>query len=139
MDDDIAFKATIARLRRDGVDVTRSDDVGMRGREDSEHLAFARSVNRTVVTGNQGDFLRLRAEWVAAGHTHSGIVILDRQLSIGEQMRALGRIREQFTQESMANACLFAANWLQDQPPLPPDLALHVVRLVFPLGGPEVR
>jgi hypothetical protein len=114
MDDDIAFKATIAGLRRRGVEISPSDDFGMRGRPDPEHLAFAQSVGRTLVTGNKGDFVRLHSEWGASGQSHAGIVVTSRRLSIGNQIRALNRIRMEFTQESIANHLLFASSWLQD-------------------------
>lgn len=56
------------RLRRVGIDVTTTDDAGLKGAEDPDHLRFASSQGRVTVT-NDRDFLRLHSR----GFPHVGI------------------------------------------------------------------
>jgi predicted nuclease of predicted toxin-antitoxin system len=56
-------------LRRRGVDVTISPDADLLSAPDQEHLAYALSAGRVLVTHDR-DFLRLAAQ----GVEHSGIV-----------------------------------------------------------------
>jgi predicted nuclease of predicted toxin-antitoxin system len=68
IDTDIALA-----LRRHGVDVTTTNEVGLRTRGDDEHLTFATRERRVIVTDDP-DFLRL----AATGIDHPGIVICHR-------------------------------------------------------------
>lgn len=54
-------------LRQRGIDVESVGAAGRLGATDAEHLEYARSVGRVVVT-QDADFLRLHAE----GHEHAG-------------------------------------------------------------------
>jgi predicted nuclease of predicted toxin-antitoxin system len=72
-------------LRRRGIDVTTTPEVGLRGAGDDAHVAFALSEGRVVVT-NDADFLRLHRQ----GVRHAGIAFTRHGLrSIGELLRAL--------------------------------------------------
>jgi predicted nuclease of predicted toxin-antitoxin system len=68
-------KAVADQLRARGVDVVRCQDVGMAHADDLPHLEYAAREGRVVVTGDR-DFLRLNAEWLAAGREHAGIVYI---------------------------------------------------------------
>ena len=56
-------------LRLRGIDVTTASDAALLGASDAEHVAFARSQGRVIVT-HDDDFLRLHAESIE----HAGIV-----------------------------------------------------------------
>jgi predicted nuclease of predicted toxin-antitoxin system len=72
-------------LRRRGIDVTTTADVGLQGTTDEEHLAFARAERRIIVT-HDDDYLRLHQRDIS----HAGIAYCRQQTqSIGEMLRAL--------------------------------------------------
>jgi len=81
--------AVVAGLRRRGVDVLTTQEAGMLGASDREHLAFAADDGRIVVTQDD-DFLRLHA----AGTKHSGIAYAPHQMSIGAIIRGLMLIHQ---------------------------------------------
>jgi hypothetical protein len=63
-----------AGLRRRNIDVTTTADVGLLGATDIEHLEFAASSGRVLVTQDD-DFLRLHAQGIA----HTGIAYCQQQ------------------------------------------------------------
>jgi predicted nuclease of predicted toxin-antitoxin system len=84
-------------LRQRGIDVTTAASAGLASASDSEHLEFALSSGRVLVT-QDADFLRLHAE----GNSHAGIVYCRQQSrSIGEFLRFLLLIQTSLTQEDM--------------------------------------
>ncbi len=52
--------AVAKALRQHGVDVTTPSEVGLRQASDLDHLEYARTTRRVLVTGD-ADFLRLHA------------------------------------------------------------------------------
>ena len=90
-------RAIATGLRQRGVDVTTTPDAGLRGAVDENHIAFAISKGRVVVT-KDADFLRLHA----AGVEHLGIVYIPSgPLSIGAIIRGLILIWEIYEPEDM--------------------------------------
>lgn len=78
----------VAGLRRRGVDVLTPHEAGMRSKSDEEQLAFATSLNRTMITKDD-DFLRLHAQ----GIEHQGIIyITTPDATIGALVRGLSFI-----------------------------------------------
>jgi len=77
-------KAIAVQLRNRSVDIVRCQDVGMDDADDIEHLEYAASQGRTVITGDE-DFLVLDAQWSRSGKHHAGIIHLppDRKDAIG--------------------------------------------------------
>jgi predicted nuclease of predicted toxin-antitoxin system len=72
-------------LRRRGIDVTTTPEVGLRGARDEDHIAFALPETRVIVTKDP-DFLQL----LRAGVPHAGIAFTQHGLrSIGELLRGL--------------------------------------------------
>lgn len=83
--DEHVSPAVAEGLRRRGVDVTTTQEIGLRGSQDSDHLAFALSQQRVLVTHDR-DFPRSHA----AGVQHSGIAYCYQQkYSVGDLIRAL--------------------------------------------------
>lgn len=100
IDEDAMASTVVAGLRRAGIDVLTAEEAGNRGIADEAHLTFATSRNRALYSFNRRDFARIHAEWLRAGKSHSGIVLLtDRRASIGYQIAelatSLGREREE--------------------------------------------
>jgi predicted nuclease of predicted toxin-antitoxin system len=86
-------------LRRRGIDVTTTADMGLQGTRDEEHLAFARAERRIIVT-HDDDYLRLHQR----GIPNAGIAYCRQQTrSIGEMLRALVLIWAVLTPEEMEN------------------------------------
>ena len=84
-------------LRLRGVDVTTTRDAGLIGAANEEHLAFAASQNRIVVT-HDDDFLKLARQ----SALHPGIVYSHpRRCSIGRLVHGLVALWRSRTRESM--------------------------------------
>ena len=89
-------------LRLRGIDCTTSREVGLLGASDAEQLAFATSQQRTLVTTDE-DFLAL-----APRHPHAGILYWHQERrSIGEVIRRIVRLWEQYTSEAIRNQVMF--------------------------------
>ena len=89
-------------LRYRGVEVVTLDEANMLGARDEEHLAFGREENCVLVT-HDDDFLRLAAE----GVSHSGIVYVPRDRTIGDMVRRLKVLARVFSEEDTKNRVEF--------------------------------
>ena len=89
MDDDTGLPALVSQAAVQGFVALRSDDVGMRGRADEDHLAYAAQRHLMLVTCNGRDFRRLHENWLADGRSHSGIMIVNQSIALGERVRVL--------------------------------------------------
>jgi predicted nuclease of predicted toxin-antitoxin system len=89
-------------LRGRGFVATTTRDEGQLGKSDAEQLAFAISLGRTLLTHNRTDFEALAQEYTAAGRTHYGIILAQRQPSY-ELLRRLIRLLNQVTADEMEN------------------------------------
>jgi uncharacterized protein with PIN domain len=84
-------------LRRHGVDVTTTPEVGLRTRGDEAHLDFARSTRRVIVT-HDADFLRFTSQTAE----HWGIAYCHRTArSVGDLIRGLILIYEALSPDEM--------------------------------------
>jgi len=87
--DQHVHSATVAGLRRRGMDVTTAQQRGQCGVDDEILLAGATADGRLLLTYDT-DFLRIHAEWLQSGKTHAGIVFWHgNQLPIGEAIRRI--------------------------------------------------
>jgi hypothetical protein len=112
LDEDSGDLDVVAGLRRAGVDVVRSADVGMGGATDEEHLARAASLGRALVSANVRDFAKLHGEWARNGRPHAGLVLVTQQrYSKGELVRRLLALESARTASEMRNAVEFLARW----------------------------
>lgn len=112
LDDDSGDTAIADGLLADGVDLVRSADVGMRGRQDEEQLELATREGRVLVTANRGDFLRLHRDWMRAGRSHAGLVIIIQgQFSVGERLRRFRSLLEGRTAAQMTDAVEWLSDW----------------------------
>ncbi len=97
-------------LRKRGFDVEHAQEIGRKGKSDADQLAYAVKQNRCLVTFNVKDFVLLHNDYVMKGREHWGIIV-SKQLPIGETMRRLLRILNQFSQKSIKNRLLFLKNY----------------------------
>jgi hypothetical protein len=98
----------IAGLRARGIDVLTVVEAGLIGQDDEEQLTFAAQSNRALYSFNVGDFCRLHGEWLKAGGSHAGIIVVPRQrFSVGEQLRRLLQWIDATPAEQMANQLVF--------------------------------
>ena len=95
--DENCSKAIAGGLRRRGIDVTTTPDVGLMGAIDEQQVAYCRAEGRVLFTQDQ-DFLRLDA----AGVRHVGIAYCVKDTkSIGEIIQCLVLIWEVYEREEM--------------------------------------
>jgi hypothetical protein len=90
--------AVVTGLRRRGVDVLTTQEAGMMGASDEEHLALAMREGRIIFTQDD-DFLRLHA----AGINHAGIAYVHQRTSVGDIIRGLMLIHQVLTPGDMRN------------------------------------
>lgn len=84
-DEDSMEKNLMRALRTRGVDVLTPAEAGMVDRADDEHLDFATESRRVVLTYNVKDFFRLHKEYLSAGASHAGIILVrQKEYSVGE-------------------------------------------------------
>ena len=84
-------------LRLRGIDVTTTNDAGLIGATDEEHLAFALSENRVVIT-HDDDYLKLHSQ----GVPHAGIGYCDpRRRTVGGLIHGLVGLWRNRTREEM--------------------------------------
>jgi predicted nuclease of predicted toxin-antitoxin system len=90
--------AVVRGLRHRGVNVLTTQEAGMLGATDEEHLALASREGRVIFTQDD-DFLRLHA----AGVEHAGIVYARQQTGIGEIVRGLMLVYQVLEPDEMKN------------------------------------
>ena len=104
IDEDAMSAALTRALRARGSDVETAQELGMRGIPDEVHLEYAAGQGRTLFSFNRRDYFRIHVEWLAAGRSHAGIVLLGRRTyDIGHQLRGLISIAETRGQGGMAD------------------------------------
>jgi hypothetical protein len=84
--DEHVKSAIVEGLRRRGMDVVTAQERRQRQTEDAVLLESATADGRLLLT-NDTDFLRIHAEWMAAGREHSGIVYWPQGRTISEVIR----------------------------------------------------
>ena len=99
--------AVIRGLQRYGWDVVRALDVLPEGSPDRAHLERATGLGRVLLTTDQ-DFLRLNAEYAAAGRAHAEIVFWkQRAWGVGEVVRRIVAYGAALRKGSPANTVKF--------------------------------
>ncbi|MCC7366735.1 MAG: hypothetical protein IT303_20425 [Dehalococcoidia bacterium] len=87
-------------------------DAGIEGAPDDVHLTFAAATGLVLVSSNIRDFPRIHAEWLGAGRSHSGIIIIVQQkFGVGEQLRRLERIAGTIGQAGMVDRLEYLSSW----------------------------
>ena len=95
--DENCSQAIADGLRRRGVDVTTTPEVGLLGALDAEQLAYCRTEGRVIFSYDE-DMLRL----AAAGVEHAGVAFCQqRRRGIGDIVRALVLLWERLEPDEM--------------------------------------
>ena len=101
--DENGHRAIAEGLRRRGVNVTTTPEVGLLNAGDDEQLGYALQQGRVIFTQDR-DFLRLHA----AGEPHPGIAYCDKDTkTIGEIITMLVLIWEIYEPDEMVNRVEF--------------------------------
>lgn len=104
--DEHVKEAIVDGLRLRGMDVVTAQERGQRQKDDEELLETATAENRLLLT-NDTDFLRIHAEWCAAGRDHAGIVYWHQNLNIGAAVRGVAEYAENTSPADAANMVKF--------------------------------
>ena len=111
-DEDSMDTVLVRALRVRGFDVLTAQEAGMVGRTDADHLKFATAERRVLCTFNVGDFWALHGEYLLAGRSHAGIVLMPQQrYTVGEQLRRLLRLAATLSSDAMVNRAEFLSAW----------------------------
>ena len=78
-------------LARHGFDCLTTQQAGNDRASDEEQLAFATAQSRAILTYNIRDFAPLHEKWLAAGRSHSGVIV-SRQLGARQYGVLLSRM-----------------------------------------------
>jgi predicted nuclease of predicted toxin-antitoxin system len=100
-----------AGLQRHGIDVTTARDQGKLGVDDEEHLAFAFSQGRVLVTHDVADFAEMHRRWLATGKQHGGIAVSN-VVAPGVLFRRLLRLCESASQTEAAGHFIFLGQFV---------------------------
>jgi hypothetical protein len=112
LDEDSLTRALVRGLRAQGVDVVTAAEAGTVSLKDEEQLSFAAQQSRAIYTANLTDFVRLHGVWLRAGRHHAGVIVLtDQRTPIGVQIRALVRLVNTHSLETMRDRMEFLSNW----------------------------
>jgi hypothetical protein len=112
LDEDCARRALVSALRMRAADVLTPAEAGMVEREDADHLDYATSEGRVLYSFNVRDFPRIHTEYLSQGKSHAGIVIGQRGISVGDQMRGLLRLIAMRSAEEMIDQLEYLSAWL---------------------------
>lgn len=76
----------------------------MKGRDDTDQLAYAVQQGRAIYTFNVGHCCQLHTNYLSKGINHSGIIVTPRQrYGVGEQLRKLAALVSAKMAEEMQN------------------------------------
>ena len=87
-------------LRSRGYDAVSAYEVGNEALSDEEHMAFAASQRRALLTCNAQDFTPIYEQYWFAGTEHAGVMVSE-QLELGEMVRRVLVLLDTVTAEEM--------------------------------------
>ncbi|HUP27766.1 MAG TPA: DUF5615 family PIN-like protein [Chloroflexia bacterium] len=112
LDEDTMDKALVQALKVAGIDVTTTEEAGLRGCTDEEQLRFAASEQRVLYSFNVRDFYILHTTFLTQGLVHAGIILgAQKSYSVGEQMRRLSKLAASRSVEEMRDRLEFLSEW----------------------------
>ena len=88
-------------LKKRGIDVITARDAKMLNKDDDAQLLFAKNQKRLLVT-HDPDFLKL-----VNNTTHTGLIFLTQQLSIGEAIDAIEHVYLEYSADDLVDIVLF--------------------------------
>jgi predicted nuclease of predicted toxin-antitoxin system len=119
-------------LRRRGFVAQSAIEIGMIGRSDEEHLAYAADHAMAILTFDQVDFVQLAQQWAAAQREHAGIIISpqlgSRQMS--QLLQSLSRLLDTLTADELHNQVVFLQQFGAHRPRIAETRAEYEAGLV---------
>jgi hypothetical protein len=81
---------------------------------DETQLAHATQQSRVLYSFNVADFCRIHAEWLAAGKSHSGMLLghQRKRYPVGTQLRALLKLSAHFETADMRDRLEYLRDWV---------------------------
>ena len=105
LDEDVHLSVAIA-LRKRGFDVVHVQEVGRKGKTDTEQLRYAVENKKCLFSFNVKDFVMLHNEYIQNEKDHFGIVV-SKQLAPGEIILKISKILLLCSSQSIKNQILF--------------------------------
>ncbi len=106
LDENVNLHLTTALIQR-GYDSTHALTEGNRKFADEQHLQFATTSGRAVVTHNFADFLRLHMEFAQRNEHHKGIILISVR-SLSELLTRLCSHLDSFAPDQQRDNLLWA-------------------------------
>jgi hypothetical protein len=107
-DENVQDRVLLQLLRRSEVNCLTSNEADKGAASDQEQLAFATRSSRTILTFDRVDYQRLHGDWMRAGRSHQGIIIVtSAYVSTVDLYSQLMRLQAERSAHDMANAILF--------------------------------
>lgn len=97
-------------LKRRGLKAYTTPEKNNRGLKDREQIEAATNMKASLLTHNLADFPRIHYELMEEGISHFGIIVA-KQTSIGEIVRGVLRIADEFNRNEMRNRLEYLSNW----------------------------
>lgn len=105
LDEDIHLSLGDA-LRKRGFDVLHAQEQNRKGLSDQAQLTHAVWEQRCLFSFNVKDFVVLHNAYLEQGLLHEGIIV-SQQIPIGESLRRLLRMLQQYSQDEIKNRLIF--------------------------------
>jgi hypothetical protein len=94
------------------LNVVTCREAGRLGFDDAAQLEFSTSLGRVLYSANVRDYVRIHWDWVRSERQHSGIIVCNYQeWSIGEQIRRLTQVTEQYSAEGMTSKLMHLSSF----------------------------
>lgn len=108
--DEDVYGSVMVALRRAGIDISSTPELGRRGQSDESQLEWASVDGRVFFTFNVAHFAELHTAWLRQGRHHAGIVVSS-QRPIGDTVRCLLHLFNTLDAESMRDRIEFLSHW----------------------------
>ena len=92
------------------MDLVTAYETGLVRMPDEEHLAYATSVGRTVLTFNVRDFAKLHTQYLSTGRHHAGIIVSD-QAPVGVLVRRLLKLMSARSTVDLRDEMVYLSTW----------------------------
>lgn len=109
LNEDIHIKLVKA-LRLRNIDVFSTQEYGKITSSDEEQLEFATKQQRTILTFNREDYIKLHLDWMKKGKNHYGIII-SQQIPIGELLKRTLKLCNTLSSEDMRDRLEYLSQW----------------------------
>ncbi len=90
----------VSKLRQKGFDAVSAYEEKSGDLSDAEHLEYAASQGRAILTHNSKDFEPLYQQWWETGKHHSGVIV-SKRIGLGEWLRRVLRLLNTLTAGEM--------------------------------------